>query len=139
MKPEILEYVRYRTEQSTEALAAAKLSLENGLLRSSVNRLYYACFYVVSALLLCEDHRASKHSGVRALFDRYWIKPRRLPVKMAQFYRDVFKHRHQGDYEHLVSFTRDEVEEWLEEATTFIAKISEEIEKLLDSDQANTT
>ena len=87
MKPEIVEYIRYRIEQSTEAFEVAKLSLENGLLRSSVNRLYYACFYVVSALLLCEDHRSSKHSGVRALFDRHWIKPGRLPVEMAQFYR----------------------------------------------------
>ncbi len=131
MNPEIVGYVRYRLEQSEESLEVARLSLENGHLRSAVNRVYYACFYAVSALLLCEGFRSSKHAGIRALFDRHWIKPGRLPVEMAQFYRDLLKYRHQGDYEHLVSFAHDEVEAWFEEARAFVARISQEIEQLL--------
>ena len=130
MKPETAEYVRYRTGQSQEALGAAGLCLEKGHLHSAVNRLYYACFYSVSALLLCEDFQSSKHTGIRSLFDLHWIKPGRLPVEMARFYRDLFKYRHQGDYEDMVSFSRDEVQAWFREAEALIARISEDIAKL---------
>ena len=109
MKPEIVEYIRYRIGQSKEALEVARLSLEYGYPRSAVNRIYYACFYVVSALLLTEGLHSAKHAGVRSLFDQHWIKPGRLPVKMSHFYRDLFKYRQQGDYQHLIDFSQEEI------------------------------
>ncbi len=41
----------------------------------AINRAYYALFYAVSALLLEEGRRFSKHSGVRAAFNRDLVKP----------------------------------------------------------------
>ncbi|HIJ64850.1 MAG TPA: HEPN domain-containing protein [Candidatus Hydrogenedentes bacterium] len=124
------EYVRYRLDQSRESLQAAEACLQSGYLRSAVNRVYYACFYAVSALLLAEGFRSAKHTGVRSLFDRHWIKNGRLPIEMAHFYRDLFKYRHQGDYEDLISFAHDEVESWFEEARNFVRRVSEEVDKL---------
>lgn len=42
----------------------AELALGNGYLHGTVNRLYYACFYAVSALLLTEGFSSSRHSGI---------------------------------------------------------------------------
>ena len=43
--------VRYRLERAREAIDEARLLFETGHLHTYVNRLYYACFYAVSALL----------------------------------------------------------------------------------------
>ena len=130
MRCETAEYVGYRMSQAREALDVARLSFDNGHLNSTVNRLYYSCFYAVSALLLCEGHQSSKHTGIRSLFDRHWVKPGRFPVEMARFYRALFSRRQQGDCEDLVYFEHEEVQTWLAEADAFITRISEEVEKL---------
>jgi uncharacterized protein (UPF0332 family) len=54
MKPEMTTLIQYRVARALESIEEAKLLLENGHLHSSVNRLYYACFYVVSGLLITE-------------------------------------------------------------------------------------
>jgi hypothetical protein len=74
MKPEIATVIRYRLDRALESIDEAKLLLQNGHLHSSVNRLYYACFYAVSGLLLTEGLSSAKHSGTMALFERHWVK-----------------------------------------------------------------
>lgn len=49
---------------------------------------------------------------------------------MGRFYRDLFKHRQQGDYD-VTTFTRGEVEAWLEQAEAFVDTITELIEERL--------
>ena len=51
-------------------------------------------------------------------------------MSIGRFYRDLFKHRQQGDYD-LRTFTREEVEAWLEQAEAFIGTITELIEEKL--------
>lgn len=132
MNSETRELVAYRLGRAKETIDVARLTLEHGHLKDTVNRLYYACFYAVSALLLAENLSSSKHSGVLSLFIRHWIQPERLPSELSRFYKNLFKHRQQGDYLDLVTFDREDVDRWLEEATNFIARISEEIELLLN-------
>ncbi|HUW59741.1 MAG TPA: HEPN domain-containing protein [Candidatus Bathyarchaeia archaeon] len=133
MNPETVAYVRYRTALAQENLDVAKLALTASHLRSAVNRLYYACFYMVSALLFAEGRTSSKHSGIRSLFNRHWIKTGRLPVEMSAFYRDLFNHRQQGDYDDFVEFACEDVQTWYEQANAFVTRISQEIEKLLSA------
>lgn len=104
MTPEAAELVRYRLARATESIAEAKLLLTNGHTRTAVNRVYYACFYATSALLLAEGHSSPKHSGVRALFDQHWIVAGRLPKDMGRFYRRLFDSRQKSDYADLVTF-----------------------------------
>jgi uncharacterized protein len=52
MTPETRILVQYRLDRAREALAEAVLLLDSGHANTGVNRLYYACFYAVSALLL---------------------------------------------------------------------------------------
>ena len=131
MKPENVEYIRYRNQSSKETLKDARLLLENGSLRSAVNRLYYACFYAVSALLLTDDLHSSKHSGIRALFIKHWIKTGHSPQQMGRFYLRLFERRQTGDYHDLVTFEREEVESWYREAEAFITEVVMQTEKRL--------
>ncbi len=127
MSEETTKAIRYKMDLAEESLDAARLCLENGHLRSAVNRLYYGCFYEVSALLLSDGYQSSKHSGIRALFDMHCIKAGRLPISMGRFYRDLFKYRQEGDYQDFVNFERMEVEAWLFEARLFRECVEKEI------------
>ena len=49
------EYVKYRIKSAYITYDAAKVLAENGFWNSSVNRLYYALFYAVNALLTLID------------------------------------------------------------------------------------
>ena len=67
MKKEIRTLVLYRLNRADESLDEALILLERGHVNTFVNRLYYACFYAVTALLLTKElfiagsiHRTSK-------------------------------------------------------------------------------
>jgi len=123
MKAETAALVRYRVAQAEESLQSAALLCRSNHLRSAVNRLYYACFYSVSALLLTEDRSSKRHSGISSRFGRYWIKPGHLPAEMGRFYHRLFEHRQEGDYGDLVAFEREDVEGWLQEGRVFVAQV----------------
>ena len=104
-------------------LNEAECLLGEGFSTGVVNRIYYACFYSVSALLLLEGNASSKHSGVMSLFNRLWIKPGRLPKEMGTFYLAVFDRRQKSDYADLAEFDRTDMESWLGEARAFVGQV----------------
>jgi uncharacterized protein len=137
MKPEMTSLIQYRVARARESIEEAKLLLENGHLHSSVNRLYYACFYVVSGLLLTEGLSSAKHSGTMALFERHWIKTEKAPRELGRLYRRLFNRRQKGDYDDLVTFLPADIEAWIGEVKTFVAAISDIIRKREENDKAN--
>ncbi|MCS7309556.1 MAG: HEPN domain-containing protein [Armatimonadetes bacterium] len=117
------EVVSLLMARAQETLAEAELLIASGFRFGAINRLYYACFYAVTALLHTEGLSAHKHSGVISLFDQHWIKPGRLPVAMGRFYRRLFELRHQGDYASMVPVDETQLSDLVEEAHRFIAHI----------------
>ena len=136
MKQETAEYVRYRISRAETTLQLAELAVKNGFLYDAVNRLYYACFFAVSALLLADGHSSPKHKGVQSLFSRHWIHTERLPASMGRFFHRIYEHRQRSDYADLVSFDRADVDSWCDEARVFVAQIAGEVEQLLTADSA---
>jgi uncharacterized protein (UPF0332 family) len=51
MNPEQRDYLNHRMVRAAESLEVARLAFENNHLQDAVNRMYFACFYMVSALL----------------------------------------------------------------------------------------
>ena len=85
-------------QKAERALAAARREYAAGDLELTANRIYYACFYAVSAVLLHDEKTFSKHSGVRAAFHRHLIKTGRVPSDHGPFYDEAFGARQQADY-----------------------------------------
>ncbi len=131
MNPEREAYLRYRLERARQTLQDARLLADSGRLHSAVNRLYYACFYCVSALVSAEGHKASKHTGVRSLFNQHWVKTGRVSTDTGGFYSTLFDERQKADYADLVRFDPGKVSRWLDQATAFVTEVSRLVEEHL--------
>ncbi len=127
MNEEIQTYIQYRMQMAAEALAMGEEGIKKGFLHSAVNRLYYACFYMVTALLLIENMQASKHSGVEALFNRHWIATGRLPVALGKHFSLMMKRRHQSDYVDMMDLEPEQVANWQADTKRFIETLRDEI------------
>jgi uncharacterized protein (UPF0332 family) len=115
--------VRYRLTRAREALDEAELMAQAGHWNTCVNRLYYACFYAASALLLQHSMSSAKHSGIRSLFNRHYVKTGDVPRDLAALYNQLFAGRQQADYQDLASFAEGDVTPWLTGARRFVDHI----------------
>jgi uncharacterized protein (UPF0332 family) len=91
-------FIKYRLEQSEEAVYDSELLLNAKRYRASVNRLYYACFYAASAMLLTKRMQFSKHSAVIAYFDKSFIKSGILPKEYSRTIHEAFNERQEDEY-----------------------------------------
>jgi uncharacterized protein (UPF0332 family) len=114
--------VAHRLEKAGSALEDARI-LADGW-PACVNRLYYACFHAVSALLLVRGLSAAKHSGVRSLFNRTYVKSGLVPRDAAKIFNDLFERRQESDYADFVTFEEIQVRPWLARAQHFVATVS---------------
>jgi len=129
MKEEIITLIKYRLERAKETLEDAKILFNNKRYNSCVNRIYYAMFYSVLALLRTKNLIAAKHSGVKSLFHKEFVKKGKIPVKMGKFYNKMFIKRSESDYEDFKKFEKKEVEEYLKKAEEFINLIEKIVKK----------
>jgi uncharacterized protein (UPF0332 family) len=109
----------------------ARILANAGRWNACVNRLYYACFYVVSALLVRHGLSSSKHTGVRSLFNKHYVKTEKIPKDLARIYNDLFERRQEGDYIDFVRFQESQVLPWISEAEQLIEHITSLVEKEL--------
>jgi len=117
--------ISYRLERASESLRAAKIMLENGMLTFSMNRVYYAMFYSVQALLVSRKVSFSKHGQVKAYFNREMVKTGIFPTEMGRLYNKAFEYRQKFDYIDFSSPDREIVSEYLEKAMGFVSNIQE--------------
>jgi uncharacterized protein (UPF0332 family) len=96
------DLIVYRMGRARETLEEARLMFRSGYLHGAANRLYYACFYAVLALLVKHDLSSSKHSGVMGMFNRHFVKTGLISVDFGKFYSRIFDDRSEGDYADLL-------------------------------------
>jgi len=123
------ELVLYRLQRARETLADARILADAGRWNPCVNRLYYACFYAVSALLIQDGLSSTKHTGLRSLFNRHFVKTNKVPKDKARIFNDLFERRQEGDYVDFVSFEESQVLPWLPEAEAFVQNLADLLNK----------
>jgi len=90
------DLIRYRMARAQETLEEAHILADSGRWNACVNRLYYACFYAISALLVRDGLSSSKHAGGRSLFNRQYVKTGKIPKNFTSVYNDLFERRREG-------------------------------------------
>ena len=117
------ELVKYRITKARETFNEVSLHVENKLWNTSVNRLYYACYYAVIALLVDKDIHAQTHSGVRQMFGLHFVKSGLIDKETGKFYTDIFDMRQTGDYDDYIDFEMEDVLDMIGPANELISKI----------------
>ena len=134
MTPEKSEFVSRRLTKAKETLNEVDILIENKLWNTSVNRLYYACFYAVIASLHNDELNSKTHAGAQRLFNAHFVKTGVISKDHARFYSSLFEMRQDADYEDMVDYEKEEVIKLLQPAHDFIAAI----EKILVGTKNNT-
>ena len=128
---EIKGYVNYRLESAYKTFDAAKVLAENGFWNSAVNRLYYAVFYAVNALLVANNIKTKSHSVIKSMFSSHFIKTGKLDIKYGKLLSKLHNWRQKGDYENIFDYDEEAVRPLFEPVSEMIKQIETEIRKTL--------
>ena len=120
--------VKYRLEKAKNLFAEIPVQMENKFYATTANRLYYACYHAVTALLISDGHKAHTHSGVKTLLGLHYVTQNKIEKSFGKMYNHLFNLRQSGDYEDLFDVDEEDVKPFLEPVEKFIA----EIEKLIN-------
>ena len=93
------EQVQYRLQKAAETLAEVDVLLEKGYWNTAVNRMYYACYYAISALLIQNDVETASHAGVRQKFGQLFILTGLIDRGLGRHFSGLFEKRQKGDYD----------------------------------------
>lgn len=106
-KPE--DYIKYRISRANETIAEVQYHIDNKFWNTAINRMYYACFYAISALLAKHKIEVSSHTGVRQKFGKHFVKTGKFDKTLAKHFTELFDKRHKGDYNDFIDFDEETV------------------------------
>jgi len=93
-----VEQARDLWQRALDSLAVAGRDLSEGYCDLAASRAYYAAFHAASALLLVDEKRFAKHSGVIASVHRDYVKEGKLPTDAGKILSSLFYLRNIADY-----------------------------------------
>ncbi len=123
------EIIKHRIRRAEETLKEAEVMANIKHWNTCINRLYYACFYAINALLLKNNLSSSKHTGVRSHFNKHFILTGNIPKEYGRLYNLLFKYRQQSDYEDFFEIEKEIVEDWIKQSKIFIDIVSDKIQR----------
>lgn len=130
MKKEVLELIEYRLKEADDSIKEAEVLLREGMsMRAVMNRLYYAMFYAVLALLQEKEMGTSKHAGAISLFDKEFIKKGIFDNELSKTLHRAFELRQKGDYMEQAEVTKSDVDEMLPKTKNLVNEIKEHLLK----------
>ena len=118
-----IELSKRRLEIAHERLTTAKAMLELGDYKASANRLYYAIFSAMRAVLALDGFDSKKHSGIIARFRQSYIKTGILDTEMSKIIDDLEVIREDSDYDDFYIILKEDVEIQAKRAEYFVSEV----------------
>ncbi|MCK5463211.1 MAG: HEPN domain-containing protein [Bacteroidales bacterium] len=123
------DYIVYRLQRAKETIREVEIHIQNEFWNTAVNRMYYACFYAVGALLIKHGVKTSRHEGARQKFGQLFVKTGKVDRSLAKHYTDLFVKRNKGDYNDFFDYDEETVNRLLPLSKRFIEKVEELIKE----------
>ena len=123
------DYIDYRFHLAKETLEAAHSLARDKHWNSVINRLYYSCFYAISALLYKHDINARSHSGIKHQFGLHFIKTGKIEKADSEIYINLFDFRQLGDYADFVDFDEGKTAPMIPQVESLLDKIEKLIKE----------
>ncbi len=125
------DIVHYRINNAQSTLDEVNVHIQNRFYNTAANRMYYACYYAASALLIANGIITKSHDGVKQMFGLHFIKTGVLPMHLSSIYSTLFKRRLSGDYDDMFDNSLESVTELYPKAQEFIAAVKEKVDQWL--------
>jgi uncharacterized protein (UPF0332 family) len=123
--------VTIRLQRAKETLAEVQGNIDLGYWRVAANRLYYACYYAASALLIKHGLIAHTHAGVINQLGLHFVKNGKVSMEQGKLLKQLFALRQSGDYDDWMIIEEKDIIPLLVPAKQFI----ETIEQLINENE----
>ena len=124
--------VEARLEKASRAYEQAKGVVELEYWETIANRLYYAAYDAVSALLIAHGEQPQTHSGVIHLFGMIFIKSGILDAEAGKLFHRLFTMRQTGDYDDTFDLAKEDVLPYVEPTGLFVERVGALARSLVD-------
>jgi uncharacterized protein (UPF0332 family) len=115
--------IENRLKRAYETLEEAKDLISLSRWNGAANRLYYACYYATTALLIQDGHSPHTHGGALGLLGKYFVVTGIISKEENILYQKLFELRQDGDYSDWISVKESDIVPLLSPAKEFIATI----------------
>lgn len=110
--------------QKTQALLLqVDMAQKNKMWDLVANRLYYAMFHAVSALLIYNELQVGTHRGAQIRFHQAFVKTGVFTKEEGHLYSRLQQLREEGDYNCYIQAEMDEIYPLIEKSKEMINKI----------------
>ena len=123
MDASIKEFAQYRLAKADEVYEASRILFEAKQWNSCINRLYYACFYAASALLILRGIGAKSHGGVISKFSETAVLSGEVSSAEYKVYSKLLNWRTKGDYSDMFDFSEEDVVSVIGPTRQFVDKV----------------
>lgn len=120
----IVELEIERAEKITEQFETLR---EQKFWDTLVNRMYYAAFHAVSALLIHNTLHVHTHRGALNIFNKEFVRTGEFTMEEGHLFSKLEGLRERGDYNCFVDATEEEIVPLIEPLIALIAKIKAKI------------
>jgi len=121
------DLINYRITRAKDTLEDAQILADREKWNSAINRLYYAAYYAVIALLLSADLKPTTHNGAKSNFSEHFVKTGKIDKEFGKIFSQLFTWRQKGDYDDLFDFPREKVIPYFEP----VKNLSSVVEQLI--------
>jgi uncharacterized protein (UPF0332 family) len=129
--------IKVRLERAREDLDTAEELLSLNRYRASINRAYYALFGITTALLLTKKLERTKHAGVEAAFNQYFVKSGIIEIEFGKIFDYVRKKREESDYATRTMIDKTTALNIVMDAKRFIDRIEKYLIQLMGKPNCN--
>lgn len=116
--------VQYRIEKAKTTMIEAKAVASQNFWNLAANRLYYACYYAASAILIAKGLEANTHAGVSRMLSLHFVKTGIITNEESKLMKHLFMMRQSGDYDDMFDWTAEDVLPVIEPTETLLAKLT---------------
>ena len=121
--------INIRISRAHELIAEPEEISELEYYNTAINRMYYASFSIVTALLFQHGFIPKTHAGARTLLNHHFVLTRKLNKESSKFYSEIFEMREDADYDFEKVFDEKTTMNFLKKTKKFVGNIEKLIAK----------
>jgi uncharacterized protein (UPF0332 family) len=122
---DLASIVYYRRQRAHATLQEADEMIASSHWNLAIQRMYYAVFYMASALLLQNRITAHTHSGVFNQISVNFVTTGKLGKEEGKFYARLLQDRIKGDYNDLFDFNEKYAKKCIDPTKALVARLEE--------------